>query len=120
MDHGSIVPVHIQCSIQANNRGARGVPHLVELVLVINTPYPQHRQQNTQPGTTTHRHPSAFLCLDEAAAARFARCGLHHFILDLALVQGQPVVVEINPMLNWGWYANGVGQVLQAILVACS
>jgi hypothetical protein len=40
---------------------------------------------------------------------------LRHYVLDIAMINGRPGVVEINPLWNFGWYANSPALVLEAI-----
>lgn len=45
-------------------------------------------------------------------------CGLGHYVLDIALVNGETGVVELNPIWNFGWYASSPERVLEASLLA--
>jgi hypothetical protein len=38
--------------------------------------------------------------------------------LDIALVNGETGVVELNPIWNFGWYASSPERVLEASLLA--
>lgn len=59
---------------------------------------------------------AAYQYLAGQATERFAKeHGLVHYVLDLAMVGDDPVIVELNPTMNFGLYANDPERIVKAI-----